>query len=267
MRLCDVPSEDGKPPDFDKLLGLTLTNAVGEARAIPGSATNAEANTLIGILTDQAFRQVIGKLEKQKGVDILSAPKITTLSGRQAQVKVVDIKSVVTLLQSNSTTITAGKTNLMSKPSLPWSPVTEPFELGPTVDVVPSVLAGGEHILLTVIPSVREFLGYDGVVGSDYEKQVSNEAVTKSRNAAHKATDELPESISAPLPRFRVRQALCKASVPDGQTLVIAGGSIVDEVINQGVPEVHPPKTKPKKGLLLFVTPRLIDANGNPLAR
>ncbi len=38
--------------------------------------------------------------------------------------------------------------------------VTEKMEFGPTLDVIPSVLADGYTIALTVIPTVTEFLGY-----------------------------------------------------------------------------------------------------------
>jgi general secretion pathway protein D len=84
-------------------------SAVGQGgpAAVPGSATdgqisgglrNAGAGSLLtftGILTDPQFRVVIRALEQRQGVDLLSAPKITTLSGRQAQIKIVDIRYIV----------------------------------------------------------------------------------------------------------------------------------------------------------------------------
>src|SRR5439155_11360316 len=59
--------------------------------------------TYTGILTDPQFRVVIRALEQRQGVDLLSAPKITTLSSRQAQLKVVDIRTIVTDLDLSQT--------------------------------------------------------------------------------------------------------------------------------------------------------------------
>src|SRR5205823_4888049 len=64
--------------------------------------------TYTGILTDPQFRVVIKALEQRQGVDLLSAPKITTLSSRQAQIKVVDVKYIVTDLNLNQTSSGGG---------------------------------------------------------------------------------------------------------------------------------------------------------------
>ena len=59
--------------------------------------------TLTGILTDPQFRVVIRALEQRQGVDLLVAPKVTTLSGRQAQIKVVEVRYIVTELDVGQT--------------------------------------------------------------------------------------------------------------------------------------------------------------------
>jgi general secretion pathway protein D len=59
--------------------------------------------TFTGILTDPQFRVVIRALEQRQGVDLLSAPKITTLSGRQAQIKIVDVRYIVIGLDTSQT--------------------------------------------------------------------------------------------------------------------------------------------------------------------
>jgi general secretion pathway protein D len=74
--------------------------------AIPASANDGKITTglrgsanplftVTGILTDPQFRLVIKALEQRQGVDLLQAPKITTQSGRQAQIKIVDIRYIV----------------------------------------------------------------------------------------------------------------------------------------------------------------------------
>jgi general secretion pathway protein D len=51
--------------------------------------------TLTGILTDPQFRVVIRALEQREGVDLLSAPKITTVSGRQARISIEDTQTII----------------------------------------------------------------------------------------------------------------------------------------------------------------------------
>src|SRR5205807_9116204 len=61
-----------------------------------------------GILTDPQFRVVIRALEQRQGVDLISAPTITTMSARQAQIKVVDVKYIVTDLDLSQTSSGGG---------------------------------------------------------------------------------------------------------------------------------------------------------------
>lgn len=51
--------------------------------------------TLTGILTDPQFRVVIRALEQRGGVDVLSSTEVTVISGRQAQMKATDVKTVI----------------------------------------------------------------------------------------------------------------------------------------------------------------------------
>ncbi|MDX1952138.1 MAG: hypothetical protein SFY81_08120 [Verrucomicrobiota bacterium] len=54
-----------------------------------------EVATLTGILTDPQFRVVIRALEQRGGVDLLSAPRVTTVSGRQARIAVEDTQTII----------------------------------------------------------------------------------------------------------------------------------------------------------------------------
>jgi general secretion pathway protein D len=69
----------------DQIITSGLTHNAG----IPAVAT------LSGILTDPQFRVVIRALEQREGVDLLSAPKITTLSGRQARIAIEDTETII----------------------------------------------------------------------------------------------------------------------------------------------------------------------------
>ena len=96
------------------------------------------APSLTGILTGQQFRTVLAALESRPGVTLLSAPRVTTLSARQAQISMVNLQSVVDA---------DGTTNAV------------PF--GPVLDVIPYVTADGQAIQLTVIAGFTELLATD----------------------------------------------------------------------------------------------------------
>jgi general secretion pathway protein D len=84
-------------PSTDQLLTSGLRSTEVGGTAIPA------VGTLTGILTDPQFRVVIKALEQRGGVDIMAAPKVTTVSGRQAQIQVIDLQSVVTFNQGGAT--------------------------------------------------------------------------------------------------------------------------------------------------------------------
>ena len=46
-------------------------------------------------MTDPQFRLVIRALEERQGVDLVSAPKITTVSGRQARIAVEETQTII----------------------------------------------------------------------------------------------------------------------------------------------------------------------------
>ena len=292
VKILEVEKKSGQGLGFDWFLGTLVTNQFspmtlnaaspvarsgmnppGINDAIPSelltsglrtrgpSPTNA---TITGILTDEQFRNVIKALESRGGTDLLSAPEVTTMSGRQAQIKVVDIQYIVTDLDLDSVNkptkptkqgpnVTGGETDTSDV----ILPIAQPFELGPVVDVIPYVEADGQTIQLTVIPSVKEFLGYDdpGPFTASVSNRVSKEVLTSP----------------VPLPKFRLRQVVTSARVWDGQTLMLSAGTVRsqqkvrDESKVNGVVKRTVTTNYTEKTLFFFITPRLIDPAGNPL--
>jgi hypothetical protein len=51
--------------------------------------------TLSGILTDPQFRMVLHAIDQRDGSDVLSAPEVTIISGRQAQMKATEIQTII----------------------------------------------------------------------------------------------------------------------------------------------------------------------------
>lgn len=247
MKFCEVTAEGARNIGLGWLLDEALTNQQAHASS---SATNSQSKT---ILTDSQYRDVLRLLEKQAGVNILHVPKVTTLSGRQAQMKTVRVRYIVTDLDwsFNITNVIAGTNDRIQA-----QPIAEPFELGPMLDVVPYVLADGYTIQMTLIPTLTEFLGYDP------EKQNRQETVTMPDGRKEIVT--VPDQ---PLPIFRKLQMASSAIVRDGQTVVIAGGSeqfLANPKRNTPLPlGAKIPGEIKTTSLLIFVTPTLVDAAGN----
>jgi general secretion pathway protein D len=78
----------------DQLLTTGLRSTEIGGTAIPTLAT------MTGIMTDPQFRVVIRALDQRGGVDVLSAPKVTTVSGRQAQIQIIDLQTIVSYNQA-----------------------------------------------------------------------------------------------------------------------------------------------------------------------
>jgi len=252
-RLATAATKVGEPAPAvaDNLLNLFQELRDHPLPALPSSigANAPENEPLTGILTDAQYRVVLRALEQRQGVNILTPPKVTTLSGRQAQVKTVTVRYVVTDLDFSQIVSNATAEATSAQPK----PVAEQFELGPVLDVVPYVQADGRTIQMTVIPTLREFLGYD---------------VENARLVPPEAKSADMQQLT-PLPIFRLRQIVSSVTVSDGQTVVLTGGS--DQLLanpnkNQPLREGTKPPQEPKKTkLLVFVTATLIDPAGNRL--
>ncbi len=156
-----------------------------------------------------------------------------------------------------------GTTVQNGTPTISYPTETLPF--GPTLDVIPYVSADGFTVQMTIIPTLAEFLGYD-----DPGKFVPQAQAVSGTSIGVPITGQLP------LPHFRVRQVSANVIVWDGQTVVL-GGLITEDVtkVKDKVPFLgdlpivgrlfrsESSSTK-KKNLVIFVTPKIIDAAGNP---
>ena len=86
-------------------------------------------------------------------------------SARQTQIKVVDVRSIVTDLDLSQTAAGVGAVGGVATGGggvgSAIQPISEQIELGPVLDVLPYVSADGYTIQMTIIPTIKEFLGYD----------------------------------------------------------------------------------------------------------
>jgi type II secretory pathway component GspD/PulD (secretin) len=163
------------------------------------NATNVTATEFTGVLKDADLRTLLHALKSLKGSVDLGEPEVTTLSGRQCQMRATEVITVV-----SNFLFQAGTSNGTSA----VSPQLEQCETGPILDVVPYVLADGYTINLALIPSVTEFLGYDAPPNVPNLTGTNNEV-------------QLPVI----LPRFSVRQMTANLNLRDNQTMVLGGMS------------------------------------------
>jgi general secretion pathway protein D len=249
-----VSGSDGK-------LTSGLRNVDSNQSAIPTLATFS------GILTDPQFRVVIKALEQRDGVDLLASPKVTTVSGRQAQIKVSDVRRVVLGLNSNQSSGGQGIAqtgggagfNPIVQPTVGFDYNSQPLPFGPTLDVIPYVDADDVSIQMSIIPAFSEFIGYDDPGDFVPVQTGANVAPVRAR---------------LPLPRFRLRQVTTSTIVWDGQTVVL-GGLIAEDVkkTRDKIPVLgdipllgrffrSEAASNSKKNLVIFVTPTIIDPAG-----
>ena len=228
--------------------------------------------TFTGILTDPQFRVVIRALEQRDGADLLSAPKVTTLSGRQTEISAVEVRSIVVGLntqgQGGSGAVAGGAAVQTGGAFITQNFQVSSVPLGPVLDVIPYVSADGYSIQMTIIPQTTEFLGYDKETAALFIPQ----AIIGGQNIV-----STPIVGTLPLPIFRSRQVVTSCNVWDGQTVVMGG--LLTESVNKHKDKVpvlgdvpflgrlfrsESSKTQ-KKNLIIFVTPRIIDPSGNPV--
>jgi general secretion pathway protein D len=231
---------------------------------LAGSGLGGVGNVLgsiSGILTDPTFQLVIKALSQKGDTDLLSAPKITTISGQQAQIKVVQEFIYPTAFSTPQVTSSAGSLTsggIGYTGSIPSAFKTR--ELGVLLNVTPTVGADGNTINLTLVPEVSEFLGF-----LDYSSLSAVNGLS------------LTNSIKQPL--FASRTLTTSVIIWDGQTVVLGGLLREDlKTLNDKVPFLgdipwvgrlfqSKSVSRSKRNLLIFVTARLIDPAGNSIHR
>ena len=165
--------------------------------------SSPDATNQMRILSEPQTRALLEGLEKTAGVSILAAPKVTTLSGRQTQIQVVDFRTIVTGIDPQAV-VQPGRTARDATNASPF--ILEQVPLAPTLDLIPSVAEDGYTLELTALANLTEFLGYD-----------------KATNTVSVYVNGEKQDVKPPLPRMRTRQANGRAFVYDGQSLLLIG--------------------------------------------
>jgi type II secretory pathway component GspD/PulD (secretin) len=214
-------------------------NSVAKAAATSGSEPDG---SFAEGLTPEEFPVFLKALEQRDGTDLLTEASVTTLSGRQAQIQVADIKTIVSKINPQALVAPGvSSSNLLT---------TENLSFGPVLDVVPTLGDDGTTVSLDVTATLTEFLGYDpSARGEKVRVYVDGKA----------------ESTKPPHPRMRVRQLHQVAIVTDGQTLMLGRPTDMTTHVDKNGKEIGGLTTEKKKDLLVFLTTTLIDSAGNPI--
>ncbi len=259
------------PSSTDGVLTGGVRNRVS-ATAGTAETSLPTLGTITGVLTDPQFRVAIRALEQRGGIELMAAPRVTTLSGRQAQVQINDLRTIVTGVNLGQTAggggqnagLGAGANNAAGAIGSQLNYITQITPFGPVLDVVPYVAADGYTIEMSLIPTFSEFLGYDD----------PGAFVPQIQGAAGNSIG-LPLTAQLPLPRLRVRQVVTSAVVWDGQTVVLGG--LISEDIRKHRDKVpffgdipwlgrlfrSESTAATKRNLVIFITPKIIDPAGN----
>jgi general secretion pathway protein D len=227
--------------------------------SLAGNTFSALGWSVNGTNVDLAIRA----LSRKTGSDLMSAPKVTVLSGKRATITVAqelrypesygDIESTVSSGDSDS-----GGSGISITAGTPQDFVTR--NVGVEMTVTPNV-ENDDTISLILEPRVTEFEGFVEYGGPSVA--IAGETVAT-----------VPAGFYQPI--FSVREITTEVTVYDGATVVM-GGLTRDEVktVNDKVPVLgdipgigrlfrSEGETRQKRNLLIFVTANLVSPGGSP---
>ena len=232
---------------------------------------------LAGVFTNPQFQVVLRALNQSKGVDLVSAPKVTTQSGKRATIEIV--REFRYPGEYNLPQVQAAVGSVFT-PVIPTTPTS--FKMKPTgitLEVEPTVGPDGNTIELELAPRLVEF---DGFINYGRPINVSVRSVW---------IDALGFLLTGPAstivatqnvinqPVFSTRDVTTQVSVYDGATVVL-GGLMREDVqkVEDKVPILGDiplagrlfrtsADQHVKRNLIMFVTANLLDPAGQPLIK
>ncbi|HEY5793176.1 MAG TPA: type II and III secretion system protein, partial [Chthoniobacterales bacterium] len=287
-------SGSGASPDS----AVTVNSLDALLAAASGSGlTSAAAPALFGlsgIFTNPQFQVVIRGLDQRKGVDLMTAPKVTTKSGLKASVKIArefiyptEFDPPQIPQETDSATVTTGagfgavfQTPGAITPSNPGGWTTQ--DLGVTLGVTPTIGPDNYTIDLEIEPEVVDFDGFinygSPINAVGYRPEIPGSDLVAIGTVFVPEIQVLTQNVINQ-PIFTIRKITTTVTIWDGQTVAL-GGLIREDVqkVQDKVPFLGDipfagrlfrsnVDQKIKRNLIVFVTAKLIDAQGQPLRR
>lgn len=214
--------------------------------------------SLAGVFTNPQFQVVLRALNQKSGIDVLSAPKVTTKSGSSATVEI--IREFLYPANYDPPQIPQ-ETGTGTQPITPATPTEFSMKpVGVRLEVEPTVGSDNYTIDLRLVPEVTEFEGF-----INYGSPIFNQGVQVTENAIN-------------YPVFSERKVETSVSIYDGQTVVL-GGLMREDIqkVNDKTPILgdipyagglfrSQADQHIKRNLVIFVTATLMDPAGQPLS-
>lgn len=260
-----------------------LSSQSGAATALADTTPAPGIFSIAGVFSEPQFQLVIRALNQKKGIDLMTAPKVTTKSGAEATVKIINEFIYPRQYQPpqipQSTANNNGGINFNSA-NQPPPTITPAFptdftkqDLGVILKATPTIGADGYTIDLSLNPKVTDF---DGFI--NYGSPINSVGYRVNPNfiglLEPYAQTLTTNTINQPV--FSVREVNTFVTVWDGQTVAL-GGLIREDVqkVQDKVPFLGDMPLagrlfrsdidqKIKKNLVIFVTPRILNAEGQP---
>ncbi|WP_309399813.1 type II secretion system protein GspD [Cerasicoccus maritimus] len=265
--LASVFSTQTEESDFTINGVATPAGAPQIPNIIDLGALGGVAGSFMGIVEGVDVSVSVNALARQEGSDLLSAPKLTVLSGRTAQIVVAqelrypenygDIEAEVSQAGGDDSG-TGGSAAVAITAGTPQDFSVR--NVGVEMEVTPTV-EENDNISLKLEPRVTEFEGFVEYGGP-------------SVAIASGTTVTVPSGFYQPI--FSTREVRTEVTIFDGATVVI-GGLTREEIktIEDKVPVLgdipflgrlfmNKGETAQKRNLLIFVTANLISPGGSP---
>ncbi len=243
-------------------------NESGGVAPVVGGALGSIAS-FSTVLSNPEVTLIVNALSRRGGTDLLSAPRVTTRSGVNAEIQVVKEIIYPTEFETQSpsdNTFNGGGTGsqvVLAAPPLIYPSAFETRETGVILKVTPTVGPDGYTIDLVLSPEVAELV--DWIQYGYIQRDPSDGSQTVLANI--------------PQPVFASRNVTTSIVIWDGQTVVM-GGLIREELVKVkdkipflgDIPLIgrlfrSEGEYSRKKNLLIFVTARLVDPSGKPINR
>lgn len=267
---------------FSTAIQLNAVDALllgSQAGAAPGVLSVA------GVFTNPQFQVVLRALNQKKGIDLVSAPKVTTKSGNRASIEIIRDFRYPTEFEPPQVSVNAGT---QFSPVVPNTPAGwETKHTGITLEVEPTVGPDNYTIEMILYPRVIEFDGFinygnpiNATVAASVP-EVSDIGVGASNLITNllpsKTFQATPNTINQPV--FSLREVQTQISVYDGQTVAL-GGLMREDVqkVQDKVPILgdiplagrlfrSSVDQHVKRNLVMFVTAGLMDPAGQPIIK
>jgi general secretion pathway protein D len=243
-----------------------LTASLLDALIAAGSGTNPISSmfSVANIINDPNFGVIVNAIDRKGGANLLQAPRVTTLSGEQAQILVT--REFIYPSAYTDPQVVAGTGTTGGGASAAFvGPSPSEFttrEVGVVLNVRPTVGDDEYTVSMTLTPEVVDFEGFLTYTGT---AQISGGAPVTFTISP----------ISQPL--FSKRTVSTSVVVWDGQTVVLGGLISEDQKkFDDRVPILgdlplvgrlfqSKGDTDTKRNLMIFVTPTIVDPSGNPI--